>query len=72
VLQLEEEVRPSGVSELRGLWQLENENSWPKRLLADISLDEPLLSETLRGQSTSVRRLELLGACLIHSKSRAS
>jgi putative transposase len=37
-----------GVSELRRLRQLEEENSCLKRLVADLSLDKHMLSEALR------------------------
>lgn len=37
-----------GVSELRRLCQLEEENSRLKRLVADLSLDKHMLSEALR------------------------
>jgi len=37
-----------GVSELRRLRQLEEENSRLKRLVADLSLDKHMLSEALR------------------------
>ena len=37
-----------GVSELRHLRQLEEENSRLKRLVADLSLDKHMLSEALR------------------------
>src|SRR5437899_8443211 len=37
-----------GVSELRRLRQLEEENSQLKRLVADLSLDKHMLSEALR------------------------
>jgi putative transposase len=37
-----------GVSELRRLQQLEEENSRLKRLVADLSLDKHMLSEALR------------------------
>ena len=37
-----------GVSELRRLRQLEEENSRVKRLVADLSLDKHMLSEALR------------------------
>jgi hypothetical protein len=37
-----------GVSELRRLRQLEEENSRLKRLVPDLSLDKPMLSEALR------------------------
>jgi putative transposase len=37
-----------GVSELRRLRQLEEENSRLKRLIADLSLDKHMLSEALR------------------------
>ena len=37
-----------GVSELRRLRQLEDENSRLKRLVADLSLDKHMLSEALR------------------------
>ena len=37
-----------GVSELRRLRQLEEENSRLKRLVADLSLDKHILSEALR------------------------
>jgi len=37
-----------GVSELRRLRQVEEENSRLKRLVADLSLDKPMRSEALR------------------------
>jgi putative transposase len=37
-----------GVSELRRLRQLEEENSRLKRVVADLSFDKPMLSEALR------------------------
>ena len=37
-----------GVSELRRLRQVEEENVRLKRLVADLSLDKPMLSEALR------------------------
>ena len=37
-----------GVSELRRLRQVKEENSWLKRLVADLSLDKHMLSEALR------------------------
>ena len=37
-----------GVSELRRLRQLEDENNRPKRLVADLTLDKHMLSEALR------------------------
>ena len=37
-----------GVSELRRLWQLEDENNRLKRLVADLTLDKHMLSEALR------------------------
>ena len=37
-----------GVSELRRLRQVEEENSRWKRLVADLSLDKPMLTEALR------------------------
>jgi putative transposase len=37
-----------GVSELRRLLLLEEENSWLKRLIVDLSLDKHVLSEALR------------------------
>jgi putative transposase len=40
-----------GVSELRRLRQLEEENSRLKRLVADLSLDKHMLSEALRKKS---------------------
>jgi putative transposase len=39
-----------GVSELRRLRQLEEENSRLKRLVADLSLDKHMLSEALRNK----------------------
>lgn len=39
---------PLGVSELRRLRQVEEENSRLKRLVADLSLDKHMLSEALR------------------------
>ena len=40
-----------GVSELRRLRQLEEENTQLKRLVADLSLDKHMLSEALRKKS---------------------
>ena len=40
-----------GVSALRQLRQLEEENTRLKRLVADLSLDKPMLSEALRKKS---------------------
>jgi putative transposase len=40
-----------GVSELRRLRQVEEENARLKRLVADLSLDKPMLSEALRKKS---------------------
>ena len=37
-----------GVSELRRLRQVEEDNSWLKRLVADLSLDKHMLSEARR------------------------
>ncbi|HEU5155054.1 MAG TPA: transposase [Gemmatimonadales bacterium] len=37
-----------GVSELRRMRQLEDENRWLKGLVADLTLDKHLLSEALR------------------------
>lgn len=48
-----------GVSELRRLRQLEEENSRLKRLVADLSLDKPRLSEALRKSLRPARRREL-------------
>jgi putative transposase len=45
---LEEEVRALGVSELRKLRALEDENGRLKRLVADLSLDKHVLTEALR------------------------
>jgi putative transposase len=39
---------PLGVSELRRLRQGEEATSWLKRLVADLSLDKPMLSAALR------------------------
>ena len=41
-------IRASGVSELRRLRQVEEENARLKRLVADLSLDKHMLSEALR------------------------
>jgi putative transposase len=48
VLHVEEEVRAPGVSELRRLRQLEDENARLKRLVADLTLDKHMLAEALR------------------------
>ncbi len=37
-----------GVSELRRLKQLDEENAWLKRLVADLSLDKEMLQEVVR------------------------
>nr|WP_236636927.1 hypothetical protein [Ralstonia pickettii] len=47
VLQLEEEVRGVGPSELRRMRQLEEENAKLKRLVADLSLDKAMLQDVL-------------------------
>lgn len=48
VLQLEEEIRWPGVSELRRLKNLEEENSQLKKLVADLSLDKQILQDVLK------------------------
>ena len=49
VLRLEEEVRPSsGVTEMRELRQLRDENARLKRLVADLTLDKHILAEVVR------------------------
>jgi putative transposase len=48
-----------GVSELRRLRQLEEENSRLKRLVADLSLDKHMRPEALRKNSRPARRREL-------------
>ena len=53
-----------GVSELRRLRQIEEENTRLKRLVADLSLDKPMLSEALRKSLTPARRRELAGWCV--------
>ena len=51
-----------GVSELRRLRQVEEENVRFKRLVADLSLDKHMLSESLRKKSLRpARRRELAG-----------
>jgi hypothetical protein len=48
VLRLEEEVRQhGGVSELRKLRQLEDENVRLKKLVADLTLDKHILNEVI-------------------------
>jgi len=47
VLSLEEEVRGLGISELRKLKQLEEENRKLKQLVADLSLDKKMLQDVL-------------------------
>lgn len=37
-----------GVTELRRLRQLEDENQWLKKLVADLSLDKEMLQEVLK------------------------
>lgn len=37
-----------GVTELRRLWQLEDENQRLKKLVADLSLDKEMLQEVLK------------------------
>lgn len=37
-----------GVTELRRLRQLEDENQWLKRLVADLSLDKEMLQDVIR------------------------
>ena len=37
-----------GVSEIRRLKQLEDENSRPKKLVADLTLDKTMLQDVLR------------------------
>lgn len=45
---MEEEYSGMGVSEVRRLKQLEEENSKLKRLVADLSLDKAMLQDVLR------------------------
>jgi putative transposase len=47
ILQLEEEVGGLGVSELRCLKQLEEENRQLKKLVADPSLDKQMLQDVI-------------------------
>lgn len=47
-LQLEEEIWGSGVTELRRLCQLEDENIKLKQLVADLSLDKHMLQDVLK------------------------
>ncbi len=49
-----------GVSELRWFWQLEEEGSWLKRLVGDLSLDRHMMSETLQKKSKA-RTLSRIG-----------
>jgi putative transposase len=46
---VEEEVRQLGVTELRKLRMLEEENARLKRVVADLTLDRHILQEVLRG-----------------------
>ena len=46
VLRLEEEDGNLGVTELRQLRQLADENAWLKRLVADLTLDRYILQVT--------------------------
>jgi len=48
LLQLAEEVRGLGTSELRRLKQLEAENRQLKKLVADLSLDKHMLQEVIK------------------------
>lgn len=48
LLHLEKKYAHLGVSELRRLRQVEEENARLKRLVADLSLDKHMLSEALR------------------------
>jgi hypothetical protein len=48
-----------GVTELRRLRQLEDENNGLKRLVADLKLDKHMLSEALRKSLRPIRRREL-------------
>jgi len=47
LLHLDADVHPLGVSELRRLRKVEEENARLKRLVADLSLDKHMLSEAL-------------------------
>ena len=51
ILQLEEEICGLGVSELRRLKNLEEENAQLKKLLADLSLDKQILQDVLKKSS---------------------
>ena len=48
VLQLEEKYGGLGVSELRRLRQLEEENTKLKQIVADLSLDKQMLQDILK------------------------
>ena len=65
-----------GVSELRRLRQLEEENSRLKRLVADLSLDKHMLSEALRrelaGWLQDTFQVSCLRACRLAQFSRAA
>lgn len=45
---MEEEIWGLGISELRRLGQLEEENSQLKKLVADLSLDKQILQDVLK------------------------
>lgn len=54
------------MTELRRLWQLENENQWLKKLVDDLSLDKEMLQEVLKqkfcGRLRSARRCTFYGS----------
>ena len=72
-----------GVTELRRLCQLEDENRKLKQLLADLSLDKVMLQDVLKKALRPTQRKELVGhlieryrisikrACLVCQQSRA-
>ena len=45
---MEESVRRQGVTEIRRLKQLEDENAKLKRVVADLTLDKAMLQDVLR------------------------
>jgi putative transposase len=61
VLRLEEEVFGTGLSELRELRQLREENSKLKHLLADLLLDRHILPEIVQKKAVRPRHRRELG-----------
>lgn len=67
---MEEEIWGLGISELRRLGQLEEENSQLKKLVADLSLDKQILQDVLKKSSKASPKTWV--ATVIHDNYKVS